>query len=83
MSIFNVTTALLVVVITALLLQVGRKVVRPFFSALRVLPGPKSGFIFGNSKEIRSLKYGVWHEQMIEKYGPVMAYKGHMNVSNF
>lgn len=80
LSLSEAVKVLLVAIIIVQILRFSRKLLHQYLSPLRALPGPKGSGLFGNLKEIRSVDYGVWHEQAIEKYGSVMAYKGFMGV---
>lgn len=82
-SIYEATTIFIVVVATIPTARLIQKLFRPYFSALKALPGPEAGYFSGNLKDIRSVDNGVWHDQMLEKYGPVFAYKEIMGVSTF
>lgn len=76
-------TVFVIAIVSFPLLRLAGKIWHTSSSPLRVLrgPKPKSLGLFGNLKEIRSLDYGIWHEQVIKEHGPVMAYKGFMGVS--
>jgi hypothetical protein len=75
LSLIEVVTVLSVAAIVIPVVRIVERLVRPFFSALNNLPGPKSGYFSGSLKDIRSLDRGVWHENMVEKYGNVLVYR--------
>ena len=55
------------------------RVIRPYFSPLRNLPGPpSSGFIHGNAREAR--RAGPVVEEWYKKYSKVMKCKGRFGV---
>ncbi|KAG8815207.1 hypothetical protein FRC19_001184 [Serendipita sp. 401] len=63
------------------LLKLARRIIRSRFSPLRVIPGPGNGHIvFGHMKKIRTRKQGLWHEEMIQRYGHVIKYKAYFGV---
>lgn len=83
LSISKVVTLVFVAVGTVTIARIGKKIVRPFFSPLRALKGPKGGYFVGSLKEIRKFDTGVWQERMIEKYGRVMVFHKLLGVSLF
>lgn len=61
--------------------QIGRRLLKPYFSPLKDLPGPPSkSFFFGNLEEIRKAENSILHEEWIAQYGKVMKYKAFFNV---
>lgn len=78
---FQAITILVLALVAIPTVRFIRGLIRSYFSPLRALPGPEGEFLFGNYKDMRDFDVGVWHEQMIEKYGPVMAFKGFFGVS--
>lgn len=79
-------TEIVVVLALALLLipayRLIQQLVRPYFSALRALPGPKSSSIFlGNIQDFQKVDEGAWHERMTQEYGHVVAYTELIGVS--
>lgn len=80
LSTSEVVTVLAVAVIAVPVVRIAETVVRPYFSALNSLPGPKGHYILGNSKDISKLDNGSWHEQMIQQYGPVLVYQDPLGV---
>ena len=54
----------------------------PFFSPLRIVPGPPSnGFFMGNLRAIIDADPCELHEKWAKEYGPVVKYKVFVNVS--
>ncbi|TDL20680.1 cytochrome P450 [Rickenella mellea] len=60
--------------------KVVRLLVRPMFSPLRDLPGPKtSNLILGHLDEIRKAQNAEVHERWVEEYGKTLVYKQFFN----
>ncbi|EMD33504.1 hypothetical protein CERSUDRAFT_118078 [Gelatoporia subvermispora B] len=59
-----------------------RIVLRPYFSgSLRYVPGPPcASFIYGNVKDLLTGDSSTMHEELVEKYGHVITYKGFFNM---
>lgn len=54
----------------------------PFFSPLRLVPGPRSqSLLMGNLRAIIDADPCELHAKWAQEYGPVIKYKGFVNVS--
>ncbi|TFY74216.1 hypothetical protein EWM64_g9797, partial [Hericium alpestre] len=74
-------TAGLVIAVPLLYKLAQRVFINPYLSSLRDIPGPASpSFIWGNMKEIFEAEALVLHEKWLDKYGPVIKYKGFLNL---
>jgi hypothetical protein len=76
-------TLLTVALVAVPLIRLVRQLIRPYISPLRHLRGPESGFFFGHLTDMRKFDSGVWHEQMLENYGPVLKIKEFLGVCIF
>lgn len=66
------------------LYQILRVKYRHYKSPLNILPGPpNASTIIGNLGQIRDAEPGAMHTEWIEKYGPVIQYKGFFGVSTW
>lgn len=55
------------------LYKVASRLLHPYFSSLKHLPGPdSSSFIYGNVKELRDIEKSTLFEDWTRKYGKVM-----------
>jgi hypothetical protein len=68
-------------ILVLILYHAGPIVWRVLTSPLRHLPGPPSeSILWGNIKSINGAENSVPQEQWVEKYGPIIAYKGILGV---
>lgn len=57
------------------------QLLRPYFSSLRDIPGPKSSsFIYGHVKELRGLEESTILDNWIKQYGKVIKIKQFLGV---
>ncbi|KAI0037005.1 cytochrome P450 [Vararia minispora EC-137] len=82
---YEALTAAVVVVSLALAKDVAkliRNAIRPYFSPLRIVPGPKSThWLWGNMREILKADPSEMHDRWEQEYGPVLKYKILMGVN--
>jgi hypothetical protein len=82
LSMNDLILPLLIALVSCGLYNAARRVLGPFFSPLRNLPGPSNpSFLFGHFKEMTMADLAVAQERWVEKYGSTIVYKGFMNVS--
>lgn len=73
MPIINLAFAAISSVFLYGLYKVICQLLRPYFSSLRDIPGPKSSsFIYGHVKELRGLEESTILDKWIKQYGKVM-----------
>ncbi|KZV62140.1 cytochrome P450 [Peniophora sp. CONT] len=79
-QILSAFAAIIVVFAGKDLYQLIQGSLRPFFSPLRLVPGPPSdGFLLGNLRAIVEADPCTLHEKWAKEYGPVVKYKMFLN----